>query len=157
MITPAKKPAAPRAAAAKPTVRKTAITKAPVKPAAKAPAKSAVAAKAPAKPAAKAPAKKTVAKKAPVKKAAPAKKVAAPKTVAAAPEYNLTKPYKFLTGLDDGDFCTKVSAHLNAGYVLVGGGTMTTVGGKPFVGQAVFKASNLTKAKAKPKSKGKKK
>ena len=96
-------------------------------------------------------------KKAPVKKAAPAKKVASPKTVAAAPEYNLTKPYKFLTGLDDGDFCTKVSAHLNAGYVLVGGGTMTTVGGKPFVGQAVYKASNLTKAKAKPKSKGKKK
>jgi hypothetical protein len=36
---------------------------------------------------------------------------------------------------------------------------MTTVGGKPFVGQAVYKASNLTKAKvkSKPKSKGKKK
>jgi hypothetical protein len=130
MTTPAKKPAAPRAAAAKPTVRKTVVAKAPAKPAAK--------------PTAKAPAKKVV-----------AKKVVAPKAVAAAPEYNLTKPYKFLTGYDDGEFCTKVSAHLNAGYVLVGGGTLTTVGGKPFVGQAVYKASNLTKPKA--KGKGKKK
>jgi hypothetical protein len=128
MTTPAKKPAAPRAAAAKPTVRKTVAAKAPAKPVAKAP----------------------------VKRVAPAAKAAvAPKAVAAAPEYNFTKPYKFLTGLDDGEFCTKVSAHLNAGYVLVGGGTMTTVGGKPFVGQAVYKASNLTKAKAKPKAKAK--
>jgi hypothetical protein len=134
-------------------VAKKVAPKAAVKPAAKpavkavpkAPAKKVVAKKAPAKPVAKAP----------VKKAAPAKKVAAPKTVAAAPVYNFTKPYKFLTGLDDGEFCTKVSAHLNAGYVLVGGGTMTTVGGMPFVGQAVYKASNLTKPKA--KAKGKKK
>jgi hypothetical protein len=132
MTTAKKKPAAPRAAAAKPTVRKAVVAKAPAKPAAK--------------PTAKAPAKKVV-----------AKKVVAPKTVAAAPEYNFTKPYKFLTGYDDGEFCTKVSAHLNAGYVLVGGGTLTTVGGKPFVGQAVYKASNLTKPKAKAKAKAKKK
>ena len=86
------------------------------------------------------------------RKAAP--KVAAKAAVVAAPVYNFTKPYKFLTGLDDGEFCSKVSAHLNAGYVLVGGGTMTVVGGKAFVGQAVYKASNLAK---KPAAKAKKK
>ena len=129
MTTPAKKPAAPRAAATK-TTRTTA-------------ARPAVS-----------PATRATAAKAPARAAVAAKPAQAP-----APEYNFTKPYKFLTGLDDGEFCSKVSAHLNAGYVLVGGGTMTVVGGKPFVGQAVYKASNVekSKAKAKAKSKGKKK
>lgn len=120
MTTPAKKPAAPRAAAAKTTTRTVAA-----KPAAKAPVRAA------AKPAAKA-------------------------VEVAAPVYNFEKPYKFLTGFDDSEFCGKVSAHLNAGYVLAGSATMTTVGGKVYVGQPVFKASNLAK-KAASKGKGKKK
>ena len=122
MTTPAKKPAAPSAAAAKTTTRATAA-----KPAARAAAKPAV-------------------------KAAPA-----PAAVAVAPVYNFEKPYKFLTGFDDSEFCSKVSAHLNAGYVLAGSATMTTVGGKVYVGQPVYKHSNLTKPKAKAKGKGKKK
>lgn len=97
-------------------------------------------------------AKKPVAKKPVVKKVAakPAAKVA----VVAAPVYNFTKPYKFLTGQDTPEFCDKVSAHLNAGYTLVGGGTMTVVAGKIYVGQAVTKASNIAK-KAAPKAKAK--
>lgn len=59
-----------------------------------------------------------------------------------------------LTGADDGEFCSKVSAHLNAGYVLVGGGALTVIGGKAIVGQAVYKASNIAK---KPAAKKKKK
>ena len=116
MTTPAKKPAAPRAAATKTTPR----------PAAKAPVRAAA-------------------------KAAPAAK-----PVAAAPEYNFTKPYKLLTGVDDSTFCDKVSAHLNAGYTLVGSPALTVVGGKAYAAQAVFKASNVAK-KAKPKGKSKKK
>jgi hypothetical protein len=123
MTTPAKKPAAPRAAAAKTTTSATAA-----KPATRAAAKPAV-------------------------KAAPT--AAAKAAVVAAPVYNFEKPYKFLTGLDDGEFCSKVSAHLNAGYKLAGSATMTTVGGKIYVGQPVYKHSNLAKPKAKPKAKAK--
>jgi hypothetical protein len=123
MTTPAKKPAAPRAAAAKTTTRTAA-----------------------AKPVARVAAK-------PAAKATPAAKPAAP----AAPVYEFTKPYKFLTGFDDSDFCSKVSAHLNAGYKLAGSATMTTVGGKVYVGQPVYKHSNLAKPKPKAKAKGKKK
>ena len=143
----AKKPIAKKVVAAKPAAAKTVAKKPAAKPVAK-PAAKKVAPKAAPKAAAK-PVAKPVAEKVAAK---PAAKVA----VVAAPVYNFTKPYKFLTGLDDGEFCSKVSAHLNAGYVLVGGGTMTVVGGKPFVGQAVYKASNLAK-KAAPKAKGKKK
>lgn len=163
MTTP-KKPAAKKPAAKKPIAKKAVAAKKPAaaktvakKPAVKKPAAKPVAQKAAPKAAAKPAAKKVVAKKPlvrkpAVKKAAP--KVAAKAAVVAAPVYNFTKPYKFLTGLDDGEFCSKVSAHLNAGYVLVGGGTLTVVGGKPFVGQAVYKASNLAK-KAAPKGKAK--
>lgn len=124
-MTTAKKPAAPRAAAVKTTTR------------------------AAAKPAARAAAKKPAAKPAPRAAAKPAVKAAV------APTYEFTKPYKFLTGFDDSDFCGKVSAHLNAGYKLAGSATMTTVNGKVYVGQPVFKASNIAKPKA--KGKGKKK
>jgi hypothetical protein len=117
-MTTAKKPAAPRAAAAKTTTTRTAAARAAAKPAAK-----------------------------------PVAKVAA----VVAPTYEFTKPYKFLTGFDDSEFCSKVSAHLNAGYKLAGSATMTTVNGKVYVGQPVFKASNIAKPKAKPKAKGKKK
>jgi hypothetical protein len=148
MTTP-KKPAAKKPAAKKPVAKKVAAAKPAAKPVAKK-----AAPKAAAKPAAKkVVAKKPVAAKKPVvKKAAP--KVAAKAAIVAAPVYNFTKPYKFLTGLDDGEFCSKVSAHLNAGYVLAGSATMTTVGGKVYVGQPVFKASNLAK-KAAPKAKAK--
>jgi hypothetical protein len=124
MTTPAKKPAAPRATAAKTTTSATAA-----KPATRAAAKPAV-------------------------KAAPTAAAKAA-VVVAAPVYNFEKPYKFLTGLDDGEFCSKVSAHLNAGYKLAGSATMTTVGGKIYVGQPVYKHSNLAKPKAKPKAKAK--
>jgi hypothetical protein len=89
--------------------------------------------------------------------AKPAARAAAKPAVkaAVAPTYEFTKPYKFLTGFDDSDFCGKVSAHLNAGYKLAGSATMTTVNGKVYVGQPVFKASNIAKPKA--KGKGKKK
>lgn len=129
-MTTAKKPAAPRAAAAKTTTTRTAAAKPAARPAARAAAKPA------AKPAAQ-----------PVAKAA----------AVVAPTYEFTKPYKFLTGFDDSEFCSKVSAHLNAGYKLAGSATMTTVNGKVYVGQPVFKASNIAKPKAKPKAKGKKK
>ena len=132
MTTPAKKPAAPRAAAAKTTTRTAAA-----RPAAKT---------APAKAASKAPAKAPA-------KAAPATKAVAP----AAPVYEFTKPYKMLTGLDNSEFCSKVSAHLNAGYKLAGAPTMSVVAGKIYVGQAVIKESNIVKPKAKSKSKAKKK
>ena len=125
-MTTAKKPAAPRAAAAKTTTTRTAAAKPAARPAARAAAK---------------PAAKPVAKAAAV----------------VAPTYEFTKPYKFLTGFDDSEFCSKVSAHLNAGYKLAGSATMTTVNGKVYVGQPVFKASNIAKPKAKPKAKGKKK
>jgi len=138
-MTTAKKPAAPRAAAAKTTTRTVAA-----KPAARVAA---------AKPAPRAAAKKPAAKPAARVAAKPAAKAAAVVT----PTYEFTKPYKFLTGFDDSDFCGKVSAHLNAGYKLAGSATMTTVNGKVYVGQPVFKASNIAKPKAKPKAKGKKK
>jgi hypothetical protein len=123
------------------------VKKAAPKPVAKKPVAKKPVAK---KPVAKKPvAKKPVAKK-PVSRAAakPAAKAVA------APTYEFTKPYKFLTGFDDSDFCGKVSAHLNAGYQLAGSATMTTVGGKVYVGQPVYKAGNLAK---KPANKGKKK
>ncbi len=142
-MTTQKKPAAAKPAAKKPIAKKAPVSK----PVAK-------------KPAAKPVAKKVVAKKPVAKKVVAKKPVAratakpAAKALAAAPTYEFTKPYKFLTGFDDSDFCGKVSAHLNAGYQLAGSATMTTVGGKVYVGQPVFKASNLAK---KPASKGKKK
>jgi len=128
-MTTVKKPAAPRAAVVKTT------TRAAAKPAVRAAAK----------PAPRAAAKKPAAK--------PAAKPVAKAVVA--PTYEFTKPYKFLTGFDDSEFCSKVSAHLNAGYKLAGSATMTTVNGKVYIGQPVFKASNIAKPKA--KGKGKKK
>ena len=148
-MTTAKKPAAPRAAAAKTTTRSVVAKPAPratAKPAAKKPVARVAAKPAPratAKPAAKKPVARAAAK--------PAAKAVA------APTYEFTKPYKFLTGFDNSEFCSKVSAHLNAGYKLAGSATMTTVGGRVYLGQPVFKATNIAKPKAKSKAKGKKK
>ena len=82
-----------------------------------------------------------------------AAKPAAAREVKAAPTYDFTKPYKMLTGIDDSAFCDKVSAHLNAGYKLVGGAAVTTKGANVIVAQAVTKESNIVKPKAKSKKK----
>jgi hypothetical protein len=134
-ISRAAKPAA--RAAAKPAAKTT--TRPAAKPAARAAAKPA--AKAPVRAAAKPAAKKPVAKKAVVKVATPAKAV-----------ISTEKLYKMLTGLDNGDFCQKVTDHIEAGYTLHGSPTMTVKGNQIWVGQAVTR-----KPKAKPKAKGKKK
>jgi hypothetical protein len=65
---------------------------------------------------------------------------------------DFTKRYKMLTGIDDGDFCTKVGLHLDNGYKLFGSPTATFNGKNVIVGQAVV----LKKVPAKKKS-GKKK
>ena len=139
MSTPRKAPArvaakpaakaAPKTAAAKPAAQKTVARPAAPKPAAK-PA----APKATAKPAApKAPGK-------PAAKPAPAKAV-----------ISTEKRYKFLSGIDDSNFCQKVSDHLDAGYELYGSPTMVVKGNQVYVGQAV-----TLKKPVKGKKKGKK-
>ena len=123
------------------------------KPAAKAAPTTTVAKAAPAKPAAKAPAKPAV--KRPAAKTA-AK--AAPKAVAAKPVAKVAKPAistdkrsKFLSGIDDSNFCQRVSDHLDAGYELYGSPTMVVKGAQVYVGQAV-----VLKKVVKAKKKGKK-
>lgn len=109
-----KKPAAAKAAtttAAKPAAAKPAVAKtaAAAKPAAKKPAVA-----------------KAAAVKAPAVIAAPA--------ATDAPR----KRYRMLTGIDDAEFCQKVSDALNDGYELYGSPTMTTRGANVYVGQAVI-------------------
>lgn len=133
MSTPRKAPARvaakPAAKAAPKTAAKPAAPKAAAKPAA-----PKATAKAPAKPAApKAPAK-------PAAKPAPAKAV-----------ISTEKRYKFLSGIDDSNFCQKVSDHLDAGYELYGSPTMVVKGNQVYVGQAV-----TLKKPVKGKKKGKK-
>lgn len=110
-------------ATTKTTAAKTATSAAAKPVAAKTSSAKTTAAKAPAKTAAKAPAKS-------------ATKVAAP-AAPAAPEYNFTKRYKMLTGIDDSSFCDKVVIHLNNGYELYGSPTATFNGKDVIVGQAV--------------------
>ena len=50
---------------------------------------------------------------------------------------DFTKPYKMLTGIDNSEFCSKVSLHLKNGYQLYGSPTMTFNGENVIVGQAV--------------------
>lgn len=45
--------------------------------------------------------------------------------------------YRFITGPDDDKFCKRISDALNDGYTLYGQPTMTTLGDKLMVGQAV--------------------
>ena len=138
----AAKPAT-RAAAAKPVARTVA------KPAAKAPVKAAAkpAAKAPAKAAPKA-AAKAPAKAAPKAAAKPAAK-AAPK--AAKPAIDTTKRYKLLTGIDDANFCQRVSDNLDAGYELSGSPVMVVKGSTVYVGQALVRKATKKAAKRKKK------
>ncbi len=104
------------------------------------------------------PAKKPAAPRA---RAAAAKKVVAAKPVAAkaapkaSPVTEAPKPYKMLTGIDDSEFCSKVSRHLAEGYELYGSPTMTFNGKNVIVGQAVVlkakKGSKSSKGKNKKK------
>jgi hypothetical protein len=132
MTTP-RKPAASSApkTAAKPATRAAAkpVVRTAVKPAVKAAPKAA------AKPAAKAPVKA-----APKAAAKPVKVV-----------IDTTKRYKFLSGIDDSNFCQRVSDHLDAGYELAGSPTMVVKGSTVYVGQAIVR--KVTKKAAKRKKK----
>ena len=116
----------------------------------KAPASAAAkpAAKAAPRTAAAKPAAKPVASKRPAAKAAPkpAAKAAPAKAV-----ISTDKRYKFLSGIDDSNFCQRVSDHLDAGYELYGSPTMVVKGSQIFVGQAI-----VLKKAPKSKKKGKK-
>lgn len=133
MTTPRK----PAASSAPKTAAKPATRAAAAKPAARNVAKQA------AKPVAKAPVKAApkVAAKAPVKVAAkPAKAV-----------IDTTKRYKFLSGIDDSNFCQRVSDHLDAGYELAGSPTMVVKGSTVYVGQAIVRKATKKAAKRKKK------
>ena len=137
----AAKPAT-RAASAKPVARTVAkpAAKAPVKAAPKAAAKPAT--RTAAKPAAKAPVKA-----APKAAAKPAAKAAKP----AKAVVDTTKRYKLLTGLDDANFCQRVSDHLDAGYELAGAPVMTVKGSTVYVGQAIVRKATKKVTKRKKK------
>jgi hypothetical protein len=145
----AAKPAT-RAAAAKPAARPVAkpaakpVAKAPVKAAPKAAAKPAV--RAAAKPAAKAPVKA-----APKAAAKPAAKAAAKAAKPAKVVIDTTKRYKFLSGIDDSNFCQRVSDHLDAGYELAGSPTMVVKGSTVYVGQAIVRKATKKAVKRKKK------
>jgi hypothetical protein len=117
-------------AAAKPAAKKP-VARTAAKPAAK------VAPKAAAKPAAKAAPKAKPAAKAAAK---PAKVV-----------IDTTKRYKLLTGLDDANFCQRVSDNLDAGYELAGSPVMVVKGSTVYVGQALVRKATKKAAKRKKK------
>ena len=95
---------------------------------------------------------KPAAPKAPTKPAAkPAASKAAAKPAPAKAVISTEKRYKFLSGIDDSNFCQKVSDHLDAGYELYGSPTMVVKGNQVYVGQAV-----TLKKPVKGKKKGKK-
>jgi len=131
------------------TPRKPAASSAPktaAKPATRAAAAKPVA-KTVAKPAAKAPVK-AAPKAAPKAAAKPAAK-AAPKAVK--PVIDTTKRYKLLTGLDDANFCQRVSDNLDAGYELAGSPVMVVKGSTVYVGQALVRKATKKAAKRKKK------
>ena len=126
------------------TPRKPAASSAPktaAKPATRAAAAKPVA-KTVAKPAAKAPVKA-----APKAAAKPAPKAAKPAKVV----IDTTKRYKFLSGIDDSNFCQRVSDHLDAGYELAGSPTMVVKGSTVYVGQAIVRKATKKVAKRKKK------
>ncbi|WP_296649080.1 DUF1737 domain-containing protein [Rhodoluna sp.] len=85
-----------------------------------------------------------------------AARAAAAPAVATTPDF--TKRYKMITGIDDSEFCSRVSLHLDNGYELYGSPTSTFNGKNVIVGQAVVLKKLPAKAKGKSKtSKGKKK
>lgn len=134
MTTPRK----PAASSAPKTAATPATRAAAAKPAAKAPVKAAP--KVAAKPAAKAPVKA-----APKAAPKPAAKPAKPAKVV----IDTSKRYKFLSGIDDSNFCQRVSDHLDAGYELAGSPTMVVKGATVYVGQAVVRKATKKAAKKK--------
>jgi hypothetical protein len=96
-----------------------------------------------------APAKATPAKPASVKTAA---KPVAKSSAAVKPAVEAPKRYRLLTGIDDSQFCARVSEALDNGYELYGSPAATFNGKNVIVAQAVV----LKKLPAKKKS-GKKK
>ena len=87
---------------------------------------------------------------------ATAARAAAAPAVATTPDF--TKRYKMITGIDDSEFCSRVSLHLDNGYELYGSPTSTFNGKNVIVGQAVVLKKLPAKAKSKSKtSKSKKK
>jgi len=101
----------------------------------------------PRKPAARAAAKPAA--KAPVKAAPKAAAKAAAKPSKAV--VDTTKRYKLLTGIDDSNFCQRVSDHLDAGYELAGAPTMVVKGSTVYVGQAIVRKATKKVAKRKKK------
>jgi hypothetical protein len=93
-----------------------------------------------AKPATRAAAAKPAAKAAPKAAAKPAKVV-----------IDTTKRYKFLSGIDDSNFCQRVSDHLDAGYELAGSPTMVVKGSTVYVGQAIVRKATKKVTKRKKK------
>ncbi|MEY4503339.1 MAG: hypothetical protein RLZZ576_593 [Actinomycetota bacterium] len=140
MTTPRK----PAASSAPKTAAKPATRAAAAKPVAKPAAKPA--AKAPVKAAPKAATKPAV-KTAPKAAAKPAAKPAKPAKVV----IDTTKRYKFLSGIDDSNFCQRVSDHLDAGYELAGSPTMVVKGSTVYVGQAIVRKATKKAAKRKKK------
>ena len=62
-----------------------------------------------------------------------------------------TKRYKLLTGIDDSNFCQRVSDHLDAGYELAGSPTMVVKGSTVYVGQAIVRKATKKVTKRKKK------
>jgi hypothetical protein len=87
-------------------------------------------------------------KAAPKAAAKPAAK-AAPKATKAV--VDTTKRYKLLTGVDDSNFCQRVSDHLDAGYELAGAPVMTVKGSTVYVGQAIVRKATKKVTKRKKK------
>ena len=105
----------------------------------------------PRKPAASS-APKTAAK--PATRAAAAKPAAKAAAKAAKPAkvvIDTTKRYKFLSGIDDSNFCQRVSDHLDAGYELAGSPTMVVKGSTVYVGQAIVRKATKKAVKRKKK------
>ena len=102
----------------------------------------------PRKPAASS-APKTAAK--PATRSAEPKPVAKPAAKPAKVVIDTTKRYKFLSGIDDSNFCQRVSDHLDAGYELAGSPTMVVKGSTVYVGQAVVRKATKKAAKRKKK------
>jgi hypothetical protein len=136
MTTPRK----PAASSAPKTAAKLATRAAAAKPVAKTVAKPT------AKPVAKAPVKAT-----PKAAAKPAAKAAPKPAKPAKVVIDTTKRYKFLSGIDDSNFCQRVSDHLDAGYELAGSPTMVVKGSTVYVGQAIVRKATKKAAKRKKK------
>jgi hypothetical protein len=102
------------------------------------------------RPAARAAAKTAAAKATPAKPVASAKPAA--KVAAVKPDLEAPKRYKVLTGIDDSQFCARVSEALDNGYELFGSPAAT------FNGKNVILAQAIVLKKLPPKKKsGKKK